>query len=178
MGVLRKLFRAMIFSIKELFMSTSNTTPKSLYELIAKTGDNITGLGNVTGFGNSPSINDDNLGLIAFVGQSNSTTDLLVENGIGHITNLSVAYPNSFSSSVQINNQNQVVARDTLGVGSAIRVWDFNNPGSFQVIGTGAFSADFYDFENTFPFPSLNNNGQAVFLATPKGQFPLIALET
>lgn len=158
-------------------MSTTNNTPKSLYDLIAKTGDYITLLGNVTGFGDSPSINDD-LGKVAFVGQSGSTTDLLVENGMGQITNLSSTDSNRFSSSVQINNQNQVIAKDTLGVGSAIRVWDVNNPSSFEVFGTGAFPSDLFNFENVFPFPSLNNNGLAVFLATPKGQFPFIALAT
>ncbi len=80
-------------------MSTNNTLPKSLYEVIAQTGDNITALGHLTGFGDRPSIND--LGLIAFVGRANNSTDLLVENNLGHITNLFVAYPNSFSQAVQ-----------------------------------------------------------------------------
>jgi Ca2+-binding RTX toxin-like protein len=145
------------------------------YELIAKTGNSITSLGPLTGFGDSPSIND--LGNIAFVGKSGTATDLLVGNGLGNITNLSVPYPNIFSKAVQINNQGKVVARDSLGGPSAVRVWNYNNPTNYEVLGTGNYPADFYDFENILPFPSLNNNGQAVFLADPKG-FGNTALET
>jgi hypothetical protein len=137
------------------------------YELIAKTGNNITSLGSLTGFGDSPSIND--LGNIAFVGQSNSASDLLVANDLGNITNFSVPYSNTFSKAVQINNQDKVVARDSLGGGSAIRVWDFNNPTSYQVFATGAYPSSGYNFENILPFPSLNNNDQAVFLEDPIG---------
>ncbi|GAB4241457.1 MAG: hypothetical protein Kow0049_30130 [Stanieria sp.] len=129
----------------------------------------------MTGFGDSPSIND--LGNIAFVGKSGFATDLLVDNGLGHITNLSVPYPNIFSKALQINNQNKVVARDSSGGGSAIRVWDFNSSTNYEVVATGSYPADFYDFENILPFPSLNNNGQAIFLADPKG-FGNTALET
>jgi Ca2+-binding RTX toxin-like protein len=145
------------------------------YELIAKTGDSITSLGSLTGFGDSPSIND--LGNIAFVGKSGSATDLLVSNVLGNITNLSVPYSNTFSKAVQINNQGKVVARDSLGGPSAVRVWDYNSPTNYEVLGTGNYPADFYDFENILPFPSLNNNGQAVFLADPK-EFGNTALET
>jgi hypothetical protein len=147
----------------------------NLYELIAKTGDSITSLGSLTTFGNSPSIND--LGNIAFIGYSNSITDLLVANDLGNITNLSIPYTYIFSNSVQINNQNKVVARNTSGSASAIRVWDFNNPNYSEVFATGAFPSSGYDFENTYAFPSLNNNGQAVFIADPIGSSS-IAIET
>jgi hypothetical protein len=109
------------------------------------------------------------LGNIAFVGKSGSATDLLVDNGLGNITNLSVPYSNIFNKAVQINNQNKVVARDSSGTASAIRVWDFNNPTSFEVYATGSFPSSGYNFENILPFPSLNNNNQAVFLEDPVG---------
>lgn len=157
-------------------MSSNNTLQKSLYEVIAQTGEEIVPLGNLTGFGGSPSIND--LGFVAFVGRANNNTDLLVENNSGEITNLSVSFPNPISQGVQINNQNQVVARDRLGGVSTVRVWDFKNVGFAKSIGSGAFPANSHDFENILPFPSLNNDNQAVFVATPKGQFPNIALET
>ncbi|PSB08387.1 hypothetical protein C7B62_16995, partial [Pleurocapsa sp. CCALA 161] len=136
------------------------------YELIAKTGNSITSLGSLTGFGDSPSINDS--GYVAFVGKSGSATDLLVDNGLGNITNLSVPYPDIFGRAVQINNQDKVIARNS-GGGSAIRVWDSNSPTNFETLATGNFPADGYDFENILPFASLNNNGQAIFLADPKG---------
>jgi Ca2+-binding RTX toxin-like protein len=138
------------------------------YKVIAKTGDSITSLGSLTGFGNSPSINDS--GYIAFVGKSGSSSDLLVDNNVGQITNLSVPYSDQFASAVQINNQNKVVARNLRASGnSGLWLWDFNNPNSFQTVATGYYPSAGYDFENILPFPSVNNNSEAVFLADPNG---------
>lgn len=160
-------------------MSTSSNSLNNPFDLIAKTGDNITSLGTVIGLGNGPSISDLE-GSVAFVGQSNSNSDLLVKKGSEVIKNLSANSVESFSAAVQINNLNKVVARDVRqGSISAIRVWDSNTLGSSVVFGTAAYPmGPLDDFETIYSFPSLNNNDQVVFLATPSEQSPNIALET
>jgi Ca2+-binding RTX toxin-like protein len=138
------------------------------YKVIAKTGDNITSLGSLAGFGNSPSINDS--GYIAFVGKSSLYSDLLVDNSVGKISNLSVPYTDQFASAVQINNQNKVVARNLRASGnSGLWLWNFDNPTSYQIVATGYYPSAGYDFENILPFPGVNNNSETVFLEDPKG---------
>lgn len=126
--------------------------------------------GAISGFENTTSIND--LGLVAAIGKFNSIEDLLVGDGETPVVNLSSQYSGKFSSGIEINNDNKVVARDGGGF-SAIRLWDVNAPGSFSKnIATGGFGNSFLDFENILPFPRLNNNSEAdqvAFLADPKG---------
>src|SRR5262245_21169697 len=110
----------------------------------------------LTGFGTQPSIND--AGLVAFVGQrtvNGSTTDgLYVGDGSGPARNINPA--NSFivnktyGSSLQINNQNCVVAVDR-AAGSppttSVRIWDAN-PGAttqpLQLVVTGSGRTGFF----------------------------------
>lgn len=124
-------------NLRGLIISTNNTLSKNLYDIIAKTGDYINPLGNITGFEYAPSINDNSL--VAFVGQFGSIliTDLLVENGQGVLTNITPNTVETFSTAVQINNNNKVVARDERGNMFAIRVWNFNPLIIPVVMGTG-----------------------------------------
>ena len=135
-----------------------------LFDLIADTS------GAISGFENTTSINDS--GLVAAIAQSDSLEDLLVGDGETPVINLSNQYSGRFSSGIEINNDNKVVARDGGGF-SAIRLWDVNAPGSFsKTIATGAFGNEFVDFENTLSFPQLSNNSESdkvAFLADPKG---------
>lgn len=155
---------------------------KYLYKTVAKTSDSVTSGGSLTGFADTTSLNDS--GLVAFIGKIGSIQDLLVGDGSNPNRNLSsnYNYNSIFASGIEINNNNQVVAVDRGDGFSAIRLWDANNPGSFSKnIGTAKYPPDFVDFENIFPFPSLNNKspqGQVVFAVTPKGAFPNIALAT
>ena len=135
------------------------------FDLIADTS------GTISGFENTTSIND--FGLVAAIGQFDSIEDLLVGDGETPVVNLSNQYSEKFSSGIEINNDNKIVARDTSGGFSAIRLWDVNAPGSFSKnIATGGFGNSFLDFENTLPFPRLSNNSESdrvAFLADPKG---------
>ena len=62
------------------------------FDLIAKTNDSVAAGGNLTGFGDTTSINDS--GLVAFVGKFNTIQDLLVGNN-STIVNLSSAFISS-----------------------------------------------------------------------------------
>jgi hypothetical protein len=152
-----------------------------LFDLIAQTGGNVPFTGDLTDFENTVSIND--FGLVAFIGKFGFPEDLLVGDGKSSILNLSSSYSGTFRSGVEINNDNKVVAVDSSSGLSAIRLWSANLPGSFlRNLGIAQFpTSNSVDFEGIFPFPRLNNNSledQAVFLATPKGQFPNVGLET
>ena len=137
-----------------------------LFDLITKTGNSIPSGSNLTGLGNTPSIND--FGLVAFVGEFDSGTDLLAEDALGNVVNLSGSYSLNFSNQVEINNNNQVVARDSVSGLQAIRIWDVGLPSSYRVAATGGFPADGLDFEWIYLFPSINNSDQVVFVADPK----------
>ena len=122
------------------------------FDLIADTS------GAISGFENTTSINDS--GLVATIGQFNSIEDLLVGDGENPIVNLSNQFSGRFSSGIEINNDNKIVARDSATF-SAIRLWDVNAPGNFSKnIATGGFGNEFLDFETTFPFPQLSNNSE------------------
>ena len=136
----------------------------------------------LTGFDNTPSINDS--GLISFVGNLNGEEDLFTGDASNPITNLSSSFPfTNFSSGIEINNDNQIVTVDKTSGFSAVRLWDADNPGSFRrTVAIGKFPPNFVQFENIFPFPSINNRtfpeSQVAFIATPIGQFPKAAIET
>ena len=83
------------------------------FDLIADTS------GTISGFENTTSINDS--GLVAAIGQFDSIEDLLVGDGETPVINLSSQYSGRFSSGIEINNNNKIVARDGGGF-SAIRL--------------------------------------------------------
>ena len=161
---------------------------KYSFDLITKQGDSVSDTGSITGFENTPSINDS--GTVAVVGKFGLSESLLVGDGQSAAFNISDSYasPDPYASSfrpgVEINNNNQVVAIDSAGNALAIRLWSVNDFGSFSKnttnIGTGKYPSSGYDFENIFPNPSLSNSldEQVVFSATPIGAFPNIGLET
>ena len=151
-------------------------------ETIAKTASGGSGL---TSFDNTPSIND--FGLVSFVGNSNGEEDLFTGDGFNSIVNISSSYSGTtFSSGVEINNDNQIVTIEKGGGFSVVRLWDADNPGFFRrTIALGKFPPQGVQFENIFPFPSINNttppeseDSEVVFIATPIGEFPKVALET
>jgi len=158
----------------------------------------------LTGFGNQPSINEN--GVVAFVGQTapapassaSSSDGLFMNNGSGQPT-YATAFPSffnakrSFDSAVQINNANQIVARDTIPGSpppSYIRIWDGNNPDGVPCpppstalcinetdIAIG--SATSSHFSSVLTQPAINGSNEVVFsaldpsskaiLATPNG---------
>lgn len=96
------------------------------FDLVSKSGNSISrgdSTGSLGELGNSPSINDS--GSIAFVGKfgtgHSAPTDLLVANPFGLVTDISGENFGRFSNQVEINNNNQVVARDTVAGLYAIR---------------------------------------------------------
>jgi hypothetical protein len=149
------------------------------FDLITKQGNSVSG-SLITGFENTPSIND--FGTVAVVGKFGSSESLLTGDAQSAVSNISGAYSSSFRAGVEINNNNRVVAVDLGGNASAVRVWSATNSGlPFSNRGTGKYPSSGYDFENIFSYPSLSNdiqNEQVAFNATPRGEFPKIALET
>ena len=135
-------------------------------ETIAKTENGL------TSFDNTPSINDD--GLIAFVGKIDGTEELFVGDNLNPNVNLSTnpQFGASFFPGIEINNDNQIVAVNS----GAIRLWDADNPGLYRrTIATAIFGNEFSDFDNIFPFASINNvtfpqseESEVVFNADPK----------
>ena len=128
------------------------------FDLISKSGDSISRGGGTTGslgeLGNSPSINDS--GSIAFIGKFgtgfSAPTDLLFSDPLGNITDLSGENFGKFSNQVQINNNNQVVARDTVAGLYAIRRWDADLPSAYIVEATGGYPSGGLDFEWLYLF--------------------------
>ncbi|MDJ0531103.1 MAG: Ig-like domain-containing protein [Xenococcaceae cyanobacterium MO_207.B15] len=145
--------------IEQVFV-VSHTNPSIKHEIIAQSDD----------IENGPSINDlGNVAFIAknsngaetiFIGNENSTTDIGFQNSEDTLRN--------FFGSVEINNLNQVVARDFKFDSQPffrLRVWDGNNPGDFDIaIRNGSFF--FTDFSHQYDvvsgFASINNNSEEV----------------
>ena len=139
------------------------------FDTIARTAGSGSGL---TSFDTTPSIND--FGLVAFVGKINGTEELFVGDNSNPIVNLSTnpQFTQSFSSGIEINNDNQIVAVNS----GAIRLWDADNPGSYRrTIDSAIFGNEFTDFDSISPFASINNvtppqseDSEVVFNADPK----------
>jgi hypothetical protein len=152
-----------------------------IFDLVAKTGDNVPFTGNLTGFENTVSIND--FGSVALIGKFGFSEDLLVEEEGSFLLNLSSNSANTFRSGVEINNDNKVLAIDSGSGFSGLRLWSVSLPGSFlRTLGIGKYPASSgIDFENILPFPRLNNNSsedRVVFMADPKGGSIETALTT
>ena len=152
------------------------------FDTIARTSGTAGGL---TGFDNTPSIND--FGLVSFVGKLNGSEELFVGDALNPITNLSTSpsFNGSFLSGIEINNDNQVVAVNS----GAIRLWDADNPGlPRKTIGTAIFGNEFTQFDYIYPFASINNTkpspseeseeSEVVFNADPKGNGSKVGLHT
>ncbi len=141
---------------------TPNATgPKKFYryDVVAEAGQD-----GLTAFGPGPSIND--LGTVAFMGSTSAPYQIgqgifvrnISESAPRHLSNGFQSSTRVFSSTVQINNNNQVGARDrTSGAPppSIVRVWDGSSAGGARTIAQAGFSINPYD--SVFSPVSLNN---------------------
>ena len=159
----------------------SSAGPFHKFETIAMTGQ-----AGLTGIEDQPSINDD--GIVAFVGKLAGAEGVFVADGMSAPTNITPSFGSGidYTPAVQINNDNKVVANQRFsGLLTAVRVWDGNNPDTFETVATGQFGNAFIYFDSVFSHPSISNNGDVVFsgiggnpidcnftcLATPDGPF-------
>lgn len=138
------------------------------YEVVGKTGDAV-GAATISAIGQSPSVNA--RGVVAFqAGLSTGGNGLFVgAPGAALPTNINPSFsaPSTrvFSAAVQINNANQVVARDQVpGAPPAnfVRFWDGNAADAFVTLARGGSGQP---FDSVFAFPSANDNGDVVFAA-------------
>lgn len=136
----------------------------------------VTGQAGLTSIDSNVSINDS--GKVAFVGRLAGGEGVFVGDGSAdpqNITPSRVTSRISFAPAVQINNMNQVVARQLVsGSGTTpprtfLRRWDANAIESFTDIAIGGGTSD--PFSAIFSFPSINNNDQVVFSAQLGGSF-------
>jgi VCBS repeat-containing protein len=101
------------------------------FDIIARTGDDTSTGDNLDSFRQDVSVND--AGRVAFVGNLSGTngtgTAVVVSNGAA--APLKISFPTSVSrdfSFPQINNDDQVVARDRISGTSFVRTWSANTP--------------------------------------------------
>lgn len=129
-----------------------------LYEIVGESGQD-----GLTGIGSGVSIND--RGSVAFQGQT--TTPYPVGDGIfvrRYIdpapVNVSPGFQGGtrvFSTTVQINNNDQISSRDRVtspSSGSVIRVWDSVTRGNRAIASAGT---TLNPYATVYPHPSLNN---------------------
>src|ERR1700690_788671 len=117
------------------------------FEVMAQTGQ-VTGAGTLTGFGTQPSVNKN--GVVAFVGQigASNFSGVFINYGVGSPTWITTGFGSSgrtFDSAVQINDLNQIIARDSIPGSpppSLLRIWDGNNPGNWTLIARGGNATD------------------------------------
>jgi uncharacterized repeat protein (TIGR01451 family) len=130
------------------------------YEIVAKSG-----AGGLNGFGDNPSIND--AGRVAFVGQIAGGEGVFVGDASAAATNITPGFLRTYGRAVQINNNNQVVARDRVN-GSPpptfVRIWNANATDAFTTIARGG-GGILDDYDSVLTHPSINNAGQVVFSA-------------
>jgi hypothetical protein len=132
------------------------------YDVVAQSG-----VGNFTGFGNGPSIND--AGTVAYVGQHKVGDGLFVKPAGGTSKEIAPSFDNdpsrTFMQTVQINNNGFVVAQARVvgaSLKSFIETWNSASPGSFTTSASGDSGGN-AKFGAVFPFPSINKTGQTAF---------------
>ena len=150
------------------------------YELVAYTEESVqvgNENGTLTGFGVSPSINED--GTVAFVGQvSVSGVDFgdTLFLGTAGSTALTAVAPNfldfsrTFDDAVQINDGNQIVAQDRFSgspPSTYLRVWDGNNPDLYTIV-TEATGSSHDKFKEVLTDPAINSSNGVAFSALDK----------
>ncbi|MDB5327683.1 MAG: hypothetical protein JWM57_3252 [Phycisphaerales bacterium] len=132
------------------------------YDVIAQSG-----VGNFTGFGTGPSINDD--GIVAYVGKHQVGDGLFIKPAGGTSKEISPSFDNdssrTFMQTVQINDKGQVAAQARV-VGatlkSFIELWNSASTDSYTTAATGDSGGN-AQFSAVFPFPTTNNSGQTAF---------------
>ena len=130
------------------------------YEIIARSG-----AGGLTGFGDNASIND--AGRVAFVGQIAGGEGVFIGDAAAAATNITPGFLRTFGRAVQINNTNQVVARDRINGApppTRVRIWNGNALNAFTTIASGGGNI-LDDYDSVFTHASANNGGQVVFSA-------------
>ena len=145
----------------------------SSYELriIAQTGAD--GITNILG---GASVNDS--GEVAYVASRAAGQSVFVGDGTAPATNISFGTPASnrtYFGEVQINNNGQVSAVDTISGQRLARIWDSTNPGVFTNIGrSSAPRLDTAHFDGLSGFTSISNDGQLAFagLESPAAPAP------
>lgn len=173
-----KKFKLVLFLVPFVFLSFDTPVFASVFykfDVVAQPGDFSNGIKDTV------SINDK--GMVAFVGVKSGPVmeDVYIGDGLKPFTVLSSQQVGPrYASGVQINNSNQVVVRHSVGLNSAIRVYDGNNPGDFITVvrgdGTGQGGTTLFPaaFDAVFSHPSLSNQGKGI--STPYVVFS--ALET
>ena len=143
-----------------LLSAQSGVIPGKFYEYYTVAS---TQSGTFTALG-SPSINDN--GLCAFMGQTAAGQTIWVSDGdLVPLRNINPGQANLgrnfFDPQLQINTNNQVVAKDFIpGTSQNIRIWDANATDSFVYLGRAGTSQPYTALNGA---PSINANGVAVF---------------
>ena len=148
------------------------------FEVMAQTGQ-VTSAGTLTGFGTQPSVNEN--GVVAFVGQigASNFSGVFANAGVGSPTWISTGFGSSgrtFDSAVQINDLNQIIARDSIPGSpppSLLRIWDGNNPGNWTLVARGGNATD--PFASVFTQPAINFSSEFVFSACDQNCDTLLA---
>jgi hypothetical protein len=166
------------------------------YEIVAQSSETVD-VGNLTGFGISPSINEG--GTVAFVGQiSNSSGQPLGDTlffgdvGSSKLTTVAPSFLNTsrtFDNAVQINEGDQIVAQDRFS-GSPptyfMRVWDGTKQDSFKLVAKSGSSLQAIltnpatNFSGDVAFSALDQNfdGILVQASPPYSQLNQVSLTT
>ncbi len=122
-----------------------------------------------------PSIND--YGLCAFMGQTSIGQTIWTSDGNMHpLVDINPGSGNPgtvfFDQQMQINTNNQVVARDSIsGTSSNVRIWNANATDSFTYL---ARAGSGQPFNGTFGAPSINKSGGAVLAVISGSQTELV----
>ncbi len=146
--------------IEQASGTTSN--PFYKYDIIAKTGDQ-----GIQKIENRVSIN--NLGKVAFVGDLDTTVFGSNAIFVGDSLLLKIVssplFSRQFGTSVQINDNNQIIAngRSTSNAGN-ISLWDGNSIDDSQLIASASVSIA-SDYYSILPSLSVNNSEKSVFVA-------------
>lgn len=138
------------------------------FDVIAQTGDDTTTGDNLDSFRQEVSIND--AGRVAVVGNlsgaSGTGTAVVVSNGAAAPLKISFANPSASRDFAfpQINNDDQVVARDRISVSFFVRTWDANTPGLFSTIAnSGNRPFPEVDFDS-LTLPTRADDGGVAFV--------------
>ena len=143
-----------------LLSAQSGVIPGKFYEYYTVAS---TQSGTFTALG-PPSINDN--GLCAFMGQTAAGQTIWVSDGdLIPLRNINPGQANLgrnfFDPQLQINTNNQVVAKDFIpGTSQNIRIWDANATDSFVYLGRAGTSQPYTALNGA---PSINAHGVGVF---------------
>src|SRR5581483_6286497 len=144
------------------------TLPSAFYDLTTLAS---TAGGGFTSFGDLPSINE--LGDVAFVGNSDSGNGLYIAGRNGQVANINPTFTNSndgrtYGRSVAINGADNVVARDQLGTQFLVRRWTGTVPDQHTDLfhtPVPVLGSPDNQFASAQTFTAINDNGHMAFVA-------------